>query len=152
MQNVNKYSLLALIAGGLLALMIHLNSQLAQVTSPINASWIAHGIGAVVALLLLHLLKPNQVSVEVKRNVLPRWYWLGGIPGALTVVLASLTVNSSIGLSGTLALGLIGQFGFSMPCEHFGLFKLSKYRFTLIDMTPILLVVTGSFLLIFNRV
>jgi transporter family-2 protein len=43
-------ALVAFIAGGLLALMIQLNSQLASAGSPLLASWIAHGTGALTAL------------------------------------------------------------------------------------------------------
>ncbi|WP_305817290.1 DMT family transporter [Photobacterium leiognathi] len=149
MQNINKYSLLALLAGGLLALMIYLNSQLAHVTSALSASWIAHGIGAIFALGLFSLLKSNQDSPGLTR--LSKLYWLGGIPGSFTVILSSMTVNSKLGLSGTLALALVGQFGFSMVSEHFGFFKLRKREFTFIDITPIALVITGSLVLIFNR-
>ena len=151
MQSINKYSLLALLAGGLLALMIYLNSQLAHVTSALSASWIAHGIGAIFALGLFSLLKSNQDSPEPGLPRLSKLYWLGGIPGSLTVILASLTVNSKLGLSGTLALALVGQFGFSMVSERFGFFKLRKREFTLIDITPIARVITGSLVLIFNR-
>ena len=151
MQSINKYLLLALIAGALLALMIHLNSQLAHVTSALSASWIAHGIGAIFAWGLFSLFKSNQDSTEPEQSKLPKFYWLGGIPGAFTVILASITVNSTIGLSGTLALGLVGQFGFSMVSEHFGFFRLQKRAFSLIDITPIVLVIAGSFVLIFNR-
>ncbi|GAL11447.1 hypothetical protein JCM19233_2437 [Vibrio astriarenae] len=38
-----------------------------------------------------------------------------------------------------------------MVSEHFGFFKLRKREFTLIDITPIALVITGSLVLIFNR-
>ena len=151
MQRINKHSLLARFAGSLLALMIYLNSQLAQVTSALSASWIAHGIGAIFAWGLFTLFISNEHSTEPEQAKLSKFYWLGGIPGAFTVILASITVNSRIGLSGTLALGLVGQFGFSMVCEPLGFFRLQKRAFSLIDITPVVLVITGSFVLIFDQ-
>lgn len=49
--------LLALAAGALLALMIGINSLLASFNSPLFASWVAHGVGAITAWLLLLLLR-----------------------------------------------------------------------------------------------
>lgn len=41
------------------------------------------------------------------RQAAPPWAWLGGLPGALTVVLAALCLNSPLGMAGTLALLLL---------------------------------------------
>ncbi|WCE32280.1 DMT family transporter [Vibrio sp. SCSIO 43137] len=148
--NLNRYSLLALCGGGLLALMIYLNSQLAASTSAVNASWLAHGIGALVAYSLLAITRKTDTTGG-ERSKAPRIFFLGGVPGALTVVLASVTVNSAIGLSGTLALGLIGQLSFSLLCEHFGWLNLPKRAFTAMELLPVLLVTAGSTLIIFAR-
>lgn len=145
--------LLAIGAGGLLAVMIHLNSTLATLSSPLFASWIAHGIGSMAALLLVFLYfilfraKQEQV-VSAQRNT-PWWCYLGGIPGALTVALAAVTVNSPLGLAGTLAFALLGQILFGSLCDHFGLFGVPKKRFTVIDACVVILVMTGSYLMIF---
>ncbi|MGX9416175.1 DMT family transporter [Vibrio sp. WJH972] len=151
MQLLNKYSLLAVIGGGLLALMIHLNSQLASVTSALSASWIAHAVGAFVAWCLLIVFNTGISPSEVHMAKPTKIYHLGGIPGALTVILASITINSGVGLSGTLALALIGQLVFSMLCEHLGLFNLKQRTFLYRDLIPILLVTSGSFMLIFSK-
>jgi len=152
MKNINRYSILAIVGGGLLALMIDINSQLALETSAINASWIAHGLGSLLAFGLYHVVKKTAGSPAspVKADI-PKLYYLGGLPGAFTVILASVTVNSVVGLSGTLALGLIGQLVCSIFCETLGLFGLEKRTFTLIDLLPITLVAFGSLLIISLR-
>ncbi|MFC1233924.1 DMT family transporter [Vibrio sp. F74] len=152
MQKINWYSGMAVFGGCLLALMIHLNSQLALGTTGLSASWFAHGIGAVTAWILLSILGPKRHAVEMDERKAPRLFYLGGIPGAFTVILASITVNSSIGLSGTLALGLIGQLIFSLICERFGWLQLEKKTFSMVDFVPIVLIVLGSILLIYARV
>lgn len=149
MQRINWYSVLALIGGGLLALMIHLNSQLAAQTSALNASWIAHGLGAAVAIALCSI-KTNK-KAKLSNEKPPKLFLLGGLPGAATVILAAITVNSSIGLSGTLALGLVGQISCSILCEHFGLFNLEKRVFSTIELVPVILVIMGSTLIIYQR-
>lgn len=152
MKNINRYSILAIIGGGLLALMININSQLALETSAINASWIAHSLGSLLAFGLYHVIK-NAVGSQPPpiKSSIPKLYYLGGLPGAFTVILASITVNSVIGLSGTLALGLIGQLICSIFCEALGLFGLEKKTFTLMELLPISLVVFGSILIILLR-
>ncbi|MDX2319268.1 MAG: DMT family transporter [Moritella sp.] len=151
MKNINRYSILAIIGGGLLALMININSQLSLETSAINASWIAHGLGSLVALGLFHMTKKRANPSSQIPGPVPRLYYLGGLPGAFTVILASITVNSAIGLSGTLALGLIGQLVCSILCETLGLFGLEKKQFNVIDLLPISFVVFGSILIISQR-
>jgi transporter family-2 protein len=151
MQSINRYSILAIIGGGLLALMISINSQLSLETSAINASWIAHGLGSLVALGLFHMTKGAMNSASPIQGRVPKLYYLGGLPDAFTVILASITVNSAIGLSGTLALGLIGQLVCSILCETLGLFGLDKKQFNIIDLLPISFVVFGSILIISQR-
>lgn len=150
MLSTNKYSALAIVGGCLLAAMIHINSQLASNTSSINASWFAHGIGAIAAWCLIMVVSPRYTPSETNKKA-PKLFYLGGIPGAFTVILASMTVNSSIGLSGTLALGLVGQLLCSMLSEHLGLFRLDKKTFSTLDFVPILFVIVGSMLLIYAR-
>lgn len=151
MQNINRYSPLAIIGGCLLALMIHLNSQLASDTTALNASWVAHGIGAITAWCLFATAGPKSKTASPDKQQVPKLFYFGGLPGAFTVILASVTVNSSIGLSGTLALGLIGQLLCSMVCEQFGLFRLEKKTFSIVELVPILLITTGSILLIYAK-
>ena len=156
MTKSTLYWVMALIAGILLALMININSALSTVSSPLFASWAAHGIGAFFAFLLLgstlSIFKKKEKSANTNIALkAPFWSYLGGIPGAFTVVLAAITVNSSIGLSGTLALGLIGQIIFSLICDHFGLFGALKKRFVLRDLLMVTSIVLGSFLLIFFK-
>lgn len=151
-MNINKYSALAIVGGGLLALMISINSQLALETSAINTSWIAHGLGSLLAFGLYHIAKKSIGSpASLIKGHVPKLYYLGGLPGALTVILASVTVNSVVGLSGTLALGLIGQLVCSIACETLGFFGLQKRKFTLIELLPISLVAFGSILIISLR-
>ena len=151
MKNINRYSILAIIGGGLLALMIYINSLLALETSAMNASWIAHGLGGLLAFGLYYMTREAVSSPSPMQGDVPKLYYLGGLPGAFTVILASVTVNSVIGLSGTLALGLIGQLVCSIFCETFGLFGLKKRTFTLLELLPISLVVFGSILIIYQR-
>jgi len=149
---------LALFAGAILAIMIKLNSSLAGLNSPIEASWIAHGLGAVTALILLqcmavfrkHTTKdPINTSAIITRA--PWYAYLGGLPGAFTVILAAITVNSPLGLAGTLALALLGQILFSLLVDRFALFGSIKRHIDWHDVKVLGLIIIGSLFIIFAR-
>ncbi|WP_312018508.1 DMT family transporter [Streptomyces sp. I05A-00742] len=150
--------LLGITGGVLLALMTHYNSLLAKHTTPTFASWIAHGLGAVVALLLVLLAGSRLFRWGSGREEerpgrpadVPRWVYLGGIPGAFTVILAAIAVNGSLALSGTIALMLVGQIVFGLVSDHFGMFRTPKRRITARDGVVALCVLAGSALIIFG--
>lgn len=146
--------LLAVAGGILLALMINCNSLLARHTTPIFASWAAHGLGAAAAFAMVMLcsrLAGPRRGDEEPRGKAPLWFYLGGVPGALTVALAAITVNSVLSLSGTIAIMLVGQVLFGIVLDHFGLLRTPKRRIVAADFLVALLVLTGSGLIIFGR-
>jgi len=150
-------SIIAIVSGVLLALMININSELAAATSAVQSSWLAHGIGCVLAALLCVIFNNKAVNKrelqgENQSNKITQLRsYLGGIPGSFTVVLASLTVQSEIGLTGTLALALIGQFIFSLLVEHFGLLNQKVNKLSFLNVLPSVFVIVGSILIIYGK-
>ncbi|RLU80678.1 hypothetical protein CTZ27_34645 [Streptomyces griseocarneus] len=154
--------------------MTHYNGTLANHTSSVFGSWVAHGLGAVVALVLVVLtgraFRPGRKSAgggsgqagegnggagnggsgNGQRAAAPLWSYLGGIPGAFTVMLASIAVNSDLELSGTIALMLVGQVLFGIVSDSFGLFGTPRRRLVLADFLVVLSVLVGSALIIFG--
>lgn len=150
--------ILALGSGSILAIMILFNSTLAKHTSPLYSSWIAHGVGSIAALVLIFLFTKMFHSrinnIKETKNIAKKssfWLYSGGIPGAFTVILASVSINSKLGLSGTLAMMLLGQIIFGIICDSFGLFGTCKKRFNMKDFMVIFFVLTGSLIIIFIR-
>jgi len=144
---------LALLGGVTLASMISINSKLATFASPLLASWVAHGVGTVTSffvLLLLNISVGRKTSLFPKSTV-PIWAYLGGIPGAFTVILAAITVNSSLGLSASIALIMAGQVLFGLICDNWGLFGLQKRAMNRNDATALLFMVIGCLITIFGR-
>jgi transporter family-2 protein len=136
--------LAAFATGGLLALMVHSNGELARYGNPLFSSWIAHGTGTAAALAMLAVWSRSRGSAAGAGPVTPFWAYLGGISGAATVMLSSAAVNTPLGLSGTLALGLAGQVVFSLAADRWGLFGLPKRRPDLRDLCALALVAAGS--------
>jgi transporter family-2 protein len=147
--------MLALVGGGLLALMIDFNSLLAKHTTPTVASWVAHGTGAVaafaVAAVYARWTRPGAEAGKAEpKKKLPLWLYLGGVPGAFTVVLAAITVNGPLALSGSIALSLVGQVLFGIVSDYFGLFGTTRRRIVATDLVVALSVLGGSALIIFG--
>lgn len=143
--------LLAFAAGALLAGMVACNSLLAEYSSPLASSLLAHLVGAAVALMLLASFGPgSRHSVSTVTDV-PRWAYLGGLPGALTVMLAAVTANGPLALSGTIAFMLVGQLLFGLAVDRFGGFGLPPRRHAWRDLLVALLVLAGSVMLVAGR-
>jgi transporter family-2 protein len=138
----------AFLAGTLLTLMVHFNGELARFGNPLFSSWTAHGTGTVAALLLLGLLYRRKRAIPAARRPAPLWAYLGGLSGAVTVMLTSTAVNSPLALSGTLALGLSGQAVFSLAADHWGLFGLPQRRLRLRSLAALGLILAGSAVII----
>ena len=146
--------LAAFLGGALLAYMLSCNALLAKHSTPLFASWAAHGLGAAAALLLVSmrpLFSRPSAAAGPASGTAPRWAFLGGLPGALTVVLAGITINSRLGLPGTVSLALVGQVVFGFASDAFGLFGAPKRRFGAADLAAALLILAGSALIIFGK-
>lgn len=139
---------LAIFGGVILAVMIGLNSQLYAYVTPLEASWIAHGAGALAALLLLGLISRRM---KKRNETAPWWAYLGGIPGALLVVLAVITVNSFLGITGTLVLSILGQVLFGMISDQFGWFGLEKHKVSKSRLLSVVPIMVGAMMIVFSK-
>ncbi|MGW0811149.1 DMT family transporter [Nonomuraea sp. NPDC002799] len=145
--------LLALAGGVLLTLMTQSNAVLARHTDALYASWAAHAIGAVVALALVAAVRarrrpPPGAVANGPADKVPLWFYLGGIPGALVVILSAVAVNSELALAGTVALMLTGQVVFGTVSDHLGLLRIPKRRITGMDLAVAGCVLAGSVLIV----
>lgn len=137
--------------GCLLTLMVHFNGELGRYGNALFASWAAHGTGTVAALVFLGLLwaRRKPAPARESRPRAPWWAYLGGLSGAITVILTSITVNSPLALSGTLALGLAGQVVFGLAADRWGFLGMPRRKAGLRDYAALGLIVAGSALIIF---
>lgn len=139
--------LAAFASGGLLSLMVLFNGTLAGHTTPFFSSLAAHGTGTVAALVLLALLPAARGGGS---GTAPLWAYLGGLTGAVTVMLTGISMNTTLALTGTLALGLAGQVAFSLAADRWGLFGLPRRRPTPRDLAAVALITAGSLAIIFS--
>jgi transporter family-2 protein len=152
-ERLNPLHLLAAFgSGGLLTLAVFINGEAARYGGALFSSWLAHGVGTVVALIVLAILWRRQrieaAAARAKVGKAPLWAYLGGIVGAATVMLTSTTVNSPLALAGTLALGLAGQVVLSLAADFWGLLGLPRRHLDLRDAGSVILIAAGSLLII----
>lgn len=142
------------LSGGLLAVMITINSGLAAHSTPFVASWVVHGVGAVAAFFLLRvnllLMKRPAVAAGEGASKPPLWSYFGGAPGAFAVALSSIAVNSELALAGGLSLLLVGQILFGLISDLWGLFGTPRRMLNRFDLLAALCVVAGSALIIYS--
>jgi transporter family-2 protein len=135
-------TLLALAAGGAMALQPAVNAKLASHCShPLQASIISFGTG-LVALLMLGLVLQVGLPSLGRLQSLPPWAWIGGLLGTYMVTV-SLLVAPTLGATRWIALVLTGQITLSLVLDHFGWVGYSQHPLTWQRMLGLLCLAAG---------
>ena len=109
------YAILSSLVGALTAVMIELNGGLAKGMGNYASSTFIHLTGLILVGLML-FLTGSKLSFQ---KALPPLFLSGGALGFLTVVCANIGFVS-LGISLTLALGLLGQTVSALASDHCG--------------------------------
>lgn len=135
---------LAIFAGTMVAMQTAINAQLnIAIGSKIHASFISFLVGTCLLFIM--------VAVEDKRfsNIrfafdrsCPWWIWIGGILGAMFVILSVLLVPL-LGVGQLLVLVLLGQLLGSICIEQYGWFKVPKKSLQLSQILGLSLLLIG---------
>lgn len=146
-QNILLW-LVGLLSGGLLACMIFTNALMAKFSSPIWASFITHGIGALLLLFyLLFTKKYKNLITNIPK--IPKWLYLGGIFGAILVITETISINSPLLSAAAIGIFLLGQVILSLIIDIWGLFGMPKKRLSIYKMLELFCIGEGSCILIF---
>lgn len=119
------YKAYTLIIGALIAVMVFINGMLAGYTDSMFSVLVVHIVG-ITAIALIVVFKREKTVAGSGR--LPVIFFCGGILGVLLTYLNNICI-ASLGVSLTLALGLVGQSAMSCAIDHFGLFGAAANRF-----------------------
>jgi len=120
---MNKY--LSAFTGALIAVMILFNGILANAFGNYSSSIIVHMVGlATISLVLLI----SRAKTRVQTERIPLYLYSAGVIGFFTVVFTNIGFTE-LGVSATIALGLLGQTLVSVIVDHFGLFGMQVIRF-----------------------
>jgi transporter family-2 protein len=135
--------LLCVASSALIAAQAPINSHLGRAVGTFQAAFVSFAIGA-AALAVIALLT-GGLALDLGSV---RWYYLtGGLMGAVFVTTLLVTVRT-LGATGILAAGLVGQMTASVVIDRFGLFGVDKAPITATRITGILLVALGAWLVV----
>lgn len=116
-----KYSIAAVLSGVLISVMIWINAQLTDIVGNYHATVYIHICGLIPCVIIW--LCSRQKLHPAKR--LPILMYMGGVVGVATVLFNNASVLT-LGVSITLALGLLGQLILSLLMDRFGLLGVTK--------------------------
>jgi transporter family-2 protein len=138
-------ALVTIVVGGLIALQAPINSGLGRATGTFPAAAISFTTGTM--LLVTIVLLTGQVD-QVRGITNVRWpYLLGGLLGAAYVTTVLLTVRR-LGAGGVTAATVAGQLTTAVMLDQFGVLGLEKSPITTGRVIAILLLFTGTYLMI----
>ena len=132
------YQASAMAIGTLITLMLFANGSLQTAFGASRSLVIIHATGTLAVLVYL---MARRASFKTTEKIKPYLY-LSGVMGVL-LVFFNITTVSSIGLTLTIALGLVGQIIASSVVDHYGLFALEKRRWNMKKLSGFALIAAG---------
>lgn len=121
---VPMYKSSGVLVGFLIAIMVMINGTLARFVGDYAATVIIHTIGLVLISLIL---LGKKEKIKLSRQI-PLYWFSGGAIGAFMIIFNNMCFEN-LGVSLTLALGLVGQLIASAVIDHYGLFGLNMTKF-----------------------
>ncbi|MGM0378201.1 MAG: DMT family transporter [Bacillota bacterium] len=134
------YKNYSFILGIFISIMITLNSILSKNTNIFLSLNIIYLVGLITSSIILIKFK------MYKFNKIPKYLLTGGIIGVFLVLLNTLTVNN-IGVSLTIAIGLLGQIVMSLIVDNFGLFNRKVFKMKKEKILSLLFISIGIFIM-----
>jgi len=125
-------------AGALIALMLLFNGNLSGFYGNYAASVIIHSVG-LLTILILVIFKKYKFN---NCRAVPWYFYSAGAIGVITVLFNNIAF-STLGVSLTLAVSLLGQSVASIVIDHYGLFGLNKVKFEKQKITGLVLIIAG---------
>lgn len=137
--------LFGVLVGGLIAVMVSVNGQLALYTNVYISGAVAHVVAAIGSLLLAGFSKEQKEEEEK----LPFYFYLTGLLGAIIIVFNNVTFKA-LGVSITVALMLLGQMVSSLLIDSFGLLKMKKVSTGREKIPGLLIILIGIIIIMLN--
>jgi transporter family-2 protein len=138
----NTALVLTIAASAGVAAQAPINSHLGKSIGTFQAAFVSFAVGT-IALALVVAVAGSFATIHLGSV---RWYYLTG--GLLGVVFVSTLLVSvrTLGASGILAAGLVGQMSASVVIDKYGLLGLEKTAITASRIAGIALVAVGAWL------
>lgn len=133
------YNLVSAAVGAIIAIMIVLNGALSNGIGNYSSSVIIHLVGLLsIVLVILFMKKPLQFQKGI-----PFYLYSAGAIGVLTVLFSNISFMS-LGVSVTIALGLLGQSLAAIIIDHYGLLGMKVVKFNKTKSIGLAFILLGS--------
>ena len=135
--------ILAASSGSLIAIMVLFNGTLAANSNMVFSMIIIHVVG-LASVLAIYRVKKETVRLSFEY---PWHYYISGVIG-IFLVFSNTLCFTELGVTLTLALGLMGQSVFSLIIDRFGLFNRPKKSIQNFEIVGILVISFGLIFII----
>ncbi|MBD5639262.1 DMT family transporter [Clostridium botulinum] len=137
-----KNNLISAFIGALIAIMTLFNGTLSNTFGNYTSSIIIHVIG-LFSITFVLLISRSRIKIQ---KGIPVYLYSAGAIGVFSVVFSNLSF-SKLGVSLTLALGLLGQSLSSIFIDHFGLLGMKVIKFEKKKCIGLLFIILGIFIM-----
>ena len=139
-----SFTLVAVLAGGLIALQAPINAEAAShLGHPLTAAAMSFVVGTTALLVLALLFARNGTNVAAFKS-LPLYMLVGGGLLGAVYVTVNLMLTPRIGVASIMALGIAGQLFAALLIDRFGLFALAERGLSAGRVGGALLVFVGA--------
>lgn len=135
-------NLYATLFGILASIMILFNGTLGNLTGNYTASVIIHIVGLISICIILLV---NKAKFKLIKGT-PFYLYCAGVIGVFTVLFNNVSVLN-LGVSLTLALGLLGQSLASIMFDHFGFMGTNVVKFEKKKIIGFIIIALGIFIM-----
>jgi len=137
-------TLVALVAGGMIALQAPINAEAAgRLGHPISAATMSFCVGTVVLIALMLLFARERTNLGALQTM-PLYMLLGGGLLGAVYVTVNLMLAPKIGIAAIMALGIAGQLFTALILDRFGMFDLAVRELSLGRLSGAILVLVGA--------
>ncbi len=133
---------ISIFTGAILAIMISLNGGVSTVSGNYASSVIIHFVGLIGIIAVLLVTKSKFKNLKG----IPFYMFTGGLIGILTVLFTNASF-STLGVSLTVSLSLLGQLITSLLVDHFGYFNLPINKFDKKKILGFIIIIIGIYIM-----
>ena len=124
--------------GGLIAIMILFNGTLSNAIGNYQSTVIVHFVGLIGIIMILIV---GKSKIRFFKSV-PLYAYSAGVIGVLPILFNNISF-AVLGVSITLALGLLGQSLTSLVVDHYGLFNMTVVKFNKRKLVGLTIIIIG---------
>ncbi len=135
---------LTIASSAVIAAQAPINSQLGRSIGTFQAAFISFAAGT-LALAVIVVFAGGYGQINL--GGVPWYYLTGGLMGVIFVSTLLVTVRT-LGATGILAAGLVGQMSASLVIDRFGLLGVERASITAARLAGIVLVAAGAWLVV----